>query len=319
MRIDVKPSLVTVTAPAKVNLYLEVLGKRNDGYHDVETVMCPISLCDQLEFIATDHSTIELSVELPALTSFNVDDPAWRIPADGRNLAVRAVEKIRTALGIRSGCRMRLKKNIPAEAGLGGGSSNAAAAIVAALVGWSEWNRELAAQTAAELGSDINFFLGDDQGIGLAVARGRGEQCQRLAATPQLNFALTHPPVGCPTAAVYANWRGLLRKQNAEGMIRACHGENVEEIGQSLHNALLAGASQITTWIDRQLDLYRQCGCPHRLMSGSGSSCFALLPNSDTMAAIRREADQAGLERVYAVKSWFAPSIEDQVGSSSSS
>jgi 4-diphosphocytidyl-2-C-methyl-D-erythritol kinase len=319
MRLEIKPNGVTVTAPAKINLHLEVLGKRTDGYHDVETIMCPVSLCDRLEFVVTPHSTIELTVELPDGTTTNSDDPAWRIPSDSRNLAVRAIERLQSELQEKRGCRLTLIKNIPAEAGLGGGSSDAAAAVVAAMVGWAKWNRRLANKICAELGSDVNFFLGDEQGIGLGLASGRGEKCLRLDSQPELNICITHPPVGCPTAAVYAGWRPPQEIKSSRSMIAACREQASDQIGDNLHNALMSGARQMTTWIDRQLDLFRQCGCPQRLMSGSGSSCFALLPNSDTMATIRRHAERAGLNRVYAVKSWFAPSVEEQVGLSSSS
>lgn len=313
MLIGVKEGVVTISAPAKLNLFLEVLGKRADGYHEIESLMCPISLCDTIEVQATPSSAIKLDVELPVVEAAIENDPAWDIPTDERNLVYRAVQRVRDDLGVQTGCRIRLTKSIPAAAGLGGGSSDAAAAIVAAMIAWGRWDRSVAAKICSQLGSDLNLFLGDENGIGLAVAKGRGENCEILAANPQLEFVVTHPPVGCATSAVYANWRKTGTSRSSREMLDAVYGNNVECIGSLLFNALESSAMTITPWIGRQLDFFRNFRLRYNAMTGSGSSCFALVTDTDTMASMRRAANVAGLSRVYAVKSWTQPSIEEQI------
>ncbi len=318
MRIQFDGDQVVIACPAKVNLFLEILGKRQDGYHEIETVMCPISLCDRLVLQPSDSNDICLAIRFPDASAKAADeqglDPAWQVPADGRNLVVKAIELVRRELGITRGCIMELEKHIPAGAGLGGGSSNAAAAIVASLLAWKAWDRELANRICARLGSDLNFFLGDASRIGIGLATGRGEVCQMIDATPALDLCVTHPPEGCPTASVYANFDAARRQiYRAEKMIQACERGDCDRIGKSLYNALTPAAQKITPWIDRQLAVFNQVGARYSAMSGSGSSCFALLAGADTMADIRRYGSQAGLQRVYAVKSWFARSVEEQI------
>lgn len=313
MLIDVKRDVVTVSAPAKLNLFLEVLGKRSDGYHEIESLMCPISLCDTLELQSTVGSEITLEVELPSAEPRVENDPAWDVPCNENNLVYRAVKRVRECMNAKTGCRIRLKKVIPAAAGLGGGSSDAAAAVVAAMIAWGGWNRQMAAEICAGLGSDLNLFLGDENGIGLALAKGRGEYCEILEVHPSLEFVVTHPPAGCATSAVYANWRGVGANRSSNDLVRACYDDNLETIGSLFFNALEASARTITPWIDRQLDFFRSFHFRYSAMTGSGSSCFALITETYTMADMRRAANVAGLSRVYAVKSWAQPSIEEQI------
>ncbi len=314
MLIDIKRGVVRISAPAKLNLFLEVLGKRADGYHEIESLMCPISLCDILELESTKMPGITLEVELPVNESPRQDDPAWNVPGDERNLVFRAVKRVRDQLGVRNGCRIRLIKSIPAAAGLGGGSSDAAAAVVAAMIAWKVWNRPLAAEICSELGSDLNLFLGDKNGIGLALVRGRGENCEILATTTSLEFVVMHPPAGCATSAVYANWRSSGLTRCSDDLVNAYQGKkNIERVGSLFFNALEKSAMSITPWIDKQLAFFRSFNFRYNAMTGSGSSCFALVTEPYILADLRRAAEVAGLSRVYAVKSWAQLSIEEQI------
>ncbi len=312
---------IIIAAPAKVNLFLEVMGKRGDGYHEVQTVLCPIALFDQLSFEPLDGGAIDFRLRLPALPHVPAEapdrhiqpiDPAWDIPADDRNLVVRAVRLVQQALGTRRGCRIELTKSIPAAAGLGGGSSDTAAAVVASLLAWDKWDRKLAHQVCAEIGSDIPFFLGDEQRIGLAVATGRGEQCQQLVARPPLDLILTHPSVGCSTQQVYLNYVDTAKKRSFNKIVAACETGEPKKIGAELFNALQFAASGLTTWVDRQLRLFATCGAPWAAMSGSGSSCFAIIDDPSCETLVRRAAADCGLPRVYAAKAWYGDSIEHQ-------
>lgn len=313
---------ITIASPAKVNLFLEVYGKRSDGYHEVQTVLCAVSLFDQLEFTPVDGGEIDFCLRLPQtergtsqLLNANLLtlDPAWDIPADDRNLVVRAVRQVQRVLGTRLGCRIELTKSIPASAGLGGGSSNTAAAVVASMLAWDKWDRPLAHQICAAIGSDIPFFLGDERQIGLAVATGRGEQCQLLPARPPLDLLLTHPPVGCSTKQVYLNYADNAEKRGLNKIVRACESGEPKKIGVELFNALQFAASGLTDWIDRQLQLLATSGATMSAMSGSGSSCFAIVEEPSCEARVRQAAAECGLSRVYSVKAWYGDSIEQQV------
>lgn len=305
-----------ISAPAKVNLFLEVLGKRSDGYHQVETLLCPISLFDQLTLEPSEGAEIDFRITLPSAADETSDsrDIAWDIPSDDRNLVVRAVRLVQQNLGTNQGCRIHLRKAIPAAAGLGGGSSDAAAAVVASLLAFAEWDRSLAHKICSQLGSDVSFFLGDEAGIGLMLASGRGEDCQALASRPHLEFVVTHPPVGCSTKQVYLNYAERAEYHNTKEIVAACENGQYRKIGAQLFNALQLPASMLTEWIDRQLLLFKRCGAPYALISGSGSSCFALTNEQDCQRRIMTESKKLGLSRVYLVQSWYGDSIEKQLG-----
>ena len=168
---------MTVFSPAKINLYLRIVGKRPDGYHELETVMLPLDFGDQ---ITLQSQKIGLTLEC--------DNPA--LPTDDSNLALRAAKKLAEAFSIEAVAKIALKKRTPLAAGLGGGSSNAAAVLRGLnrlwnLNGPSEELRAL----AASMGSDINFFMAD----GAALCRGRGEQVEALPLQ-----VLRHDPAGQP-------------------------------------------------------------------------------------------------------------------------
>jgi 4-diphosphocytidyl-2-C-methyl-D-erythritol kinase len=315
MIIERLPHAVRILAPAKVNLFLEVMGKRPDGYHEIETVLCPISLFDTLTFEVTDEPEICFELQLPADANGPAaeEDVAWSIPTDHSNLAVRALQHIQRQLGARRGCRLKLEKQIPAAAGLGGGSSDTAAAVVASLIAWDRWDRQLATQVCASIGSDVPFFLGDLTGIGMATAIGRGEQCQQIQAQPELSLIVTHPPIGCSTKLIYDNFSRMGPVRHFGEIVSACETGQFQKIGARLFNALQSPASRVTEWIDRQLNLFASCGAEHSLMTGSGSSCFALVNGPQIERKIKASAAAIGLRRVFSVEAWYGDSIEQQL------
>src|SRR3954469_7342886 len=154
---------VEVLAPAKLNLFLEVLGRRPDGYHEVETLMVAVDLFDRLTFRESPSGEITL----------RCDDPG--LPTGSENLAVRAAERLRDESGRRLGAHIDLHKSIPAGAGLAGGSSDAAAALAGLDRLWDLKTRpDRLATLASGLGSDVPFFLK----AGAAICRGRGERVE---------------------------------------------------------------------------------------------------------------------------------------------
>jgi 4-diphosphocytidyl-2-C-methyl-D-erythritol kinase len=317
MQITVtQPGSINIKTPAKLNLFLDCLGKRPDGYHQVSTVVCLVGLWDEIEVQATDDAAIKLELILPVAHS---NDPAWSIPADSSNLVCKAAAELQRRLGSRRGCHIRLKKAIPGQAGLGGGSSNAAGTLVACMLLWDHWNRRLANEICSQLGSDLNLFLGLENGMGWVKASGRGELIEPIAVPHSLiadppQFWLLHPPLGCSTAAVYQRVERLGDFSKTEEFLAACQTGQDSKIGAGMFNALQLPAAKLNHWIDIQLELLAECGCQHPLMSGSGSSCFGIAPRTGgTFEHLVARANQIGIQRVFKVNSWFGRSIEDQL------
>lgn len=179
---------------AKINMFLEVTGKRPDGYHDLESVFVEVDLRDQL--FARRGS----GPEIVAHCRGNVKD----VPGDGRNLAVKAVEKVRRRGGVAEGMRLLLYKNIPPGSGLGGGSGNAALALRLADALWeTRLGEDVLAELALEIGSDVPFFLSG----GTCLCRGRGEIITRLPDFPSDQWiVIALPSIHSGTAEAF---RGL--------------------------------------------------------------------------------------------------------------
>lgn len=172
---------------AKINLGLEVLGVRPDGFHDVRTVLQTVALCDTLEV----HPA-------PSEVTLRCSDPA--LPAGEGNLVVKAARLLQAEFGIRAGARLELAKRIPSQAGLGGGSSDAAVALLALARLWKvDVDQDRLTELAARLGSDVPFFLVG----GTALGVGRGEEVYPLPDAPGAHLVLAWGPSGMPTAEAY--------------------------------------------------------------------------------------------------------------------
>ncbi|TAL02047.1 MAG: 4-(cytidine 5'-diphospho)-2-C-methyl-D-erythritol kinase, partial [Verrucomicrobia bacterium] len=221
-------------SPCKVNLLLNILGKRADGFHELETVMHPVHYCDRLTF-ARAGAGVQLTCSNPAL------------PTDSTNLVHRAASAFLNAAQIKDGVRLHLDKKIPMAAGLGGGSGNAATA----LLGLNElFAHPLAPskldELAAQLGSDVPFFLQDKP----ALATGRGEKIQSLAPFPALqghHFILIHPGFGIATAWAYqtlAKFPAALNGQRgrAEKLVAKLQGGDLAAAAPEFYNSLEAPA-----------------------------------------------------------------------------
>lgn len=306
-----KGKSIRISTPAKLNLFLDVLGKRPDGFHEVSTVMCAVDLWDELEIELRRDGRIELSVQVPVTAAG--DDTAWRIPSDSTNLVYQAARSTQLLLGTQLGCTIRLTKRIPAAAGLGGGSSDAAAAIVGCQTLWADWDRAAAGRICQQLGSDLNFFLGSQAGFGMMHAIGRGEQVDLLCSQGMLSFWMTHPSRGCSTKEVFARVKQFGNASKTEEFLAACKAGQESKIGAAMFNALQLPACEINDWIECQLKLLKKCGCEHTLMSGSGSSCFGLVPQNGSFATLQSQANQIGIHRVYQVAMWYGESLERQL------
>ena len=268
-------------SPCKVNLLLNILGRRPDGFHELETVLHPVNLCDRLVF-EPRGSGVELTCGDATL------------PADARNLVHRAATHFLQAAQIRDGVKIHLEKKIPLAAGLGGGSGNAAIT----LLGLNElFGGPLAAvrlhELAAALGSDVPFFLQTQP----ALAIGRGETIQPLAAFPALRrtvFFLIHPGFGISTPWAYQNLARFPaalhgRAGRAAQLVARLRGGDLDAAGKELYNSLEAPALEKYPLLGLFQDFLRAHGAAAVLMSGSGSTTFAIVEGMKAAETLREK------------------------------
>jgi 4-diphosphocytidyl-2-C-methyl-D-erythritol kinase len=279
--------------PAKINLFLEVLGKRADGYHELETLMAPIGVYDTLFFAPTAEGNLELTCRWSApectkrytschspLDSHqdasrgaNSCNSLGDLPPEKENLAYRAVALLKERAGVEAGAAMRLVKRIPSAAGLGGASSDAACALAAANEGWRlHWPRSRLMDLAAELGSDVSFFLGR----GPALCRGRGERIEPVTGLPRLHVVVVRPPAGLSTARVYAHSRPPDAPQNAEELVQLLRAGNLAKVSGAMLNRLQEAAERLSPEAAQLARELEHLDVWAAQMSGSGSSYFAL-------------------------------------------
>ncbi|MEE8452218.1 MAG: 4-(cytidine 5'-diphospho)-2-C-methyl-D-erythritol kinase [Thermoguttaceae bacterium] len=300
MRICRSATDVVVQAPAKLNLFFEVLAKRSDGFHEIETLMCPIDLYDTLYFRDEPDGRLRLECVSAAHRDVSEGSAVIELPPESDNLVFRAVELIRREAGVTSGATVRLIKRIPTAAGLGGGSSDAAAALMAANLGW-RLNRSPAqlASMAAELGSDIPFFLANSP----AVCRGRGERVEPVANIGTLYFVVVRPPAGLATSAVYEACRPAVDAHPVERLLEALSQGNRRQTGRLLFNRLQGAAERLSACIEPLRQRFEQEDFVGHGMSGSGTSYFGLCRHASHARHLARRLQANGVGSVFAVRS----------------
>lgn len=282
---------ISLEAPAKLNLSLAVLARRPDGYHDIESLMAGVTLADSLVIRATDHPGIRLSLRYGAALA---GTPLARdVPAGPDNLVVRAAEALAVAAGVDGGLEIDLVKRVPAGAGLGGGSSDAAAVLRGAAAAWGiDWPAERLAELGATIGSDVPFFFAG----GPAIARGRGERLEPVACIPPVPAVIACPAAGLSTAAVYAACvPDAARRGDASRLADALARGGLRGGLPFLHNALEEPARRLSPDVDRLLAALAAAGASCPRLTGSGSACFALARTATEargiaarLAAVRR-------------------------------
>ena len=258
-------------SPCKVNLILNILGKRPDGFHALETVMQPVNLCDEMTF-ARVGASLQLTCSHPEL------------PCDSKNLVHRAATAFLAAAKISDGIKIHLQKNLPLAGGIGGGSANAAVTFVALNELFdSPLPLEKLHELSAALGSDVPFFLYDKP----ALATGRGEKVQTLENFPALRgkaFFLVHPGFGISTPWSYQNLARFPKDQNgtagrAEKLVAALQANDWPAIAAGIYNSLEATAFDKFPVLQLYKEFLREQGALVSLMSGSGSTTFAIAEN----------------------------------------
>jgi len=258
-------------SPCKVNLILNILGQRADGFHELETVMQPVNLCDEMSFARAGTGV--------QLTCSNSE-----LPVDAKNLVHRAATAFLAAAKISDGVKIHLQKNLPLAGGIGGGSANAAVTFAALneLFGAPLPLEKLHALAAA-LGSDVPFFLYDQP----ALATGRGENVRPLEKFPALRgkaFFLVHPGFGISTPWSYQNLARFPQDQNgtpgrAQKLISLLQDGDLKAAAGEVYNSLEAPAFDKFPVLQLYREFLRENGALVALMSGSGSTTFAIAEN----------------------------------------
>jgi 4-diphosphocytidyl-2-C-methyl-D-erythritol kinase len=282
-----------VQTSAKINLALEVLGKRPDGYHEIATVMLAVDLCDRL--ILETASTISLEV----------DDAA--LPTGEDNLVVRAATLLCRVSGLDRGAHIRLRKRIPVAAGLGGGSSDAAATLWGLNRLWGlRWPVGRLAELAVEIGMDVPFFLA----AGTALATGRGERIERIRDTGGYALVLVNPGIGLPTREVYAGvpagWRA--EPNGTQGLVAALRTRSAVRVARALTNSLESVVMPRLPAVARMKAALMAAGALGTVMSGSGPTVLGMARSLDHARQIRRRLTRPEWS-CWAVRTHAGPAI----------
>lgn len=268
-----------ILAPAKINLFLEVIGRRSDGYHEIESVMQLVDLCDRVHLARTARG-----IEVSAIGA--------DLPSGPGNLAYRAAAALLEAAGVRGGAAIRLEKRIPVAGGLGGGSSDAAA-VLAGLNRLYDLgrSREALQHLGAGLGSDVPFFLSD----GLALATGRGEILRDLHPWPPQWLVLANPGVPVSTAWAYGEASSKLTDRQPRASITPSITHDRLPWPPAWAFNRLEGVVLAERLEVRALKaLLEEGGGAPVLMSGSGATVFAVVPDGATGRALAARARATG-------------------------
>lgn len=276
-----------IKAPAKINLSLDVLHKRNDGFHELEMVMTTIDLADRVELELLDEDRIIIQSQ----TRY--------VPDDERNLAYKAAKLIKDRFSIKNGVSIKIDKNIPVAAGLGGGSSDAAAV----LRGVNKlWNLQLSVEELAELGADIGSDVSFCVYGGTALAKGKGEIITPLPAPPKCWVILGKPSIGVSTGEIYEKLDlNNINHPNTEAMIDAIHTNDYQKMCDHLNNVLESVTLELYPEVKQIKDDMKRFGADAVLMSGSGPTVFALVQHDSRMQRIYNGL-KGYCNQVYAVR-----------------
>ena len=281
---------MTVSAHAKLNLTLEVFGKRTDGYHALRSLVVPISLADTIDVTATDDGEIssdspypdDLCVKAAHALRRRLNAPGTKHHAPGTTLP---------------GARIHVEKRIPSGGGLGGGSADAAAVLVALNGLWGfGLDRATLLEVAAQVGSDVPALVCG----GAVVMQGRGENVTDFGDFPRFHVVLANPGVFSSTAEVYGKCQPRMTDdpEILYNMHSALQSGDCDRIGAAAVNDLALSACELHPEIAEAMEALRQCGVAHPAMTGSGSTVFGLVPGE------ARGREIAALMEAKGYKAW---------------
>jgi len=281
------PSEFSLPSFAKINWFLRVLGKRPDGYHELCTLFQTISLHDTVHFAESDE--LELTC----------DDPC--VPTDDRNLIIKAAKALSATAGAKLGAEIRLEKRIPSPGGLGGGSSNAAVALIGLVRLWQmDIEPAVLDRIAAGIGSDVPFFLYG----GTAIGSGRGEVVETVGDITEPSMLVATPEVAVSTAMVYGRIDASgLTNEGVESILRVCRfmAKSGDLRGRTLINDLESSVFSAEPEIARVKETLLNLGAVKAVMSGSGASVFAIFDKEETRQAALKALEIESNWRRFAV------------------
>ena len=284
---------IKIKAPAKLNIRLKVTGRRDDGYHELVSIMIPIDLFDRLELNETRKPGITLVCE------------GMPLPTDENNLVYKAARGFFSLTGLREGIAIKLNKRIPVAAGMGGGSSDAAATLLALN---EMWSRPLSfhelCRTAVELGADVPFFLMGKP----CLAQGIGEILEPLKDWPKCWYLIVRPPVEVSTSWVYGNLK-LLLTTNEYDYIKQILNDAPVSVSQILENDLEEVTSAAFPVIETIKKRLIQAGAQGALMTGSGPSVFGVFPTRDQALSGKQHLALQNLGDVFMATTWSRASF----------
>lgn len=279
---------VSEKAPAKINLSLDTLYKRKDGYHELEMVMTTVDLSDRIDI--WERATRKISLE----------SGSGLVPHDERNLAYRAAFLLQEKYDVKKGAHIQIHKHIPVAAGLAGGSSDAAATLRACNQLWSLnlTKRELA-KIGADIGSDVPFCVYG----GTALAKGRGERITHLPPIPHCWVILVKPPRSVSTADVYQRLRvnQIKDRPRTAAIIQALKKGDYQQMLSLMGNVLEPVTMSIYPEVEKIKKRIERFGADGALMSGSGPTVFALVRNERRAKRIFNSL-RGFCEQVYCVR-----------------
>lgn len=255
---------IELLSPAKINLFLDVFGKRNDGYHDIITVFEKIDLCDTIRLTAISDDKIVFASD------------SRDIPQDETNLAYKAALILKKAAGVSAGVKIDIKKKIPVAAGLGGGSSNAATALLGLNHLWNLAVSEYELlEIAKKIGADVPFFIFNHT---FALGMGRGDEVSQIRSSLEMWHLIITPPISVLTKDIYSDSSLNLteRRPDVKMIVHAIRENNLEGIKNSLHNSLEPIVTKRVTDISWIKEFFKTMGFDAVNVSGSGPTVFVL-------------------------------------------
>ncbi|MGR3180052.1 MAG: 4-(cytidine 5'-diphospho)-2-C-methyl-D-erythritol kinase [Candidatus Anammoxibacter sp.] len=279
---------IRLKAYAKINLFLEILGKRDDGFHELVTVMQEVDIFDDLTFEEIDEDCI----------SIVCSDST--IPVNNDNLIWKAADLFRNRCKIRNGVRIHLEKRIPVGAGLGGGSSDAAVTFKGLNMLWQTGRDDIELMDmAGKIGSDIPFFIKGNT----AVCKGRGEVVNPVSINDEYVYVIVYPNLKINTSSIYKNLKLGLTKEmkDVNFFLNQLNGNDLAVIGKALFNRLgqtIYGLHPDLLKLKNILEGFNFCGVQ---VSGSGSALFGLCERRCDAEEIREELNKLGSVKVFVV------------------
>ncbi|MBN1794970.1 MAG: 4-(cytidine 5'-diphospho)-2-C-methyl-D-erythritol kinase [Candidatus Omnitrophica bacterium] len=270
---------LSLTSPAKINLFLNVLERMPDGYHRIETLFERISLCDDISFTLLKKGRLEVVME-----------GAPGVPRQEDNLAFRAARLLKAHLGISAGARIRVAKRIPIGAGLAGGSSNAATTLEGLCRLWSlSVPHEVLMALGASLGADVPFFV---SGASRAIGRGRGDEIEPVRGSARFWYVLVTPNVIVRTKEIYEKWEHTFSLTTGRDRLTliacAVREGDLLRLGNALYNSLEPITAQCIKDIDLIKGALLHQGARYALMSGSGPTVFGIADDEGHAGDIAR-------------------------------